>query len=91
MEKQPIGHRLFYDFCGNQIDLKNCIEFLNLVNKFDLSIEEKHSIAQQIRDEFLQPVGNGTTGHKKRLTVRINNQQNSRNLSILTRRAYFNP
>ena len=55
VEKQPIGHRLFNDFCNSQNDFKNCVEFLRLVNQYDLSIEEKRKIAQQIRDEYLKP------------------------------------
>jgi len=76
VEKQPIGRRLFDDFCQTRVDLKNCVEFLKLVQNYELSLEAKKQIAQEIRETFLQPVRNGTAeGHKKPLTVRINNQQ----------------
>merc|ERR1712228_986395 len=41
VEKQPIGHRLFNDFCLTKSDFANCVEFLKLVNQYDLSIEQK--------------------------------------------------
>jgi len=68
VEKQPIGRRLFDDFCQTRVDLKNCVEFLKLVQNYELSLEAKKQIAQEIRETFLQPVRNGTAeGHKKPL------------------------
>lgn len=55
VQKQPIGQRLFTEFCQSKEELRNCVEFLKLVRRYDLTIEGKRAIAKHIRDEFLIP------------------------------------
>lgn len=55
MEKQPLGRRLFEDYCREQLHYKNWIEFLEMVNQYELSISDKKQIADKIRKEFLAP------------------------------------
>ena len=55
VEKQPLGRRLFEDYCREQLHYKNWIEFLEMVNQYELSISDKKQIADKIRKEFLAP------------------------------------
>jgi hypothetical protein len=55
VQKQPIGQRLFTEFCQSKEELRNCVEFLKLVRRYDLTIEGKRAIAKHIREEFLIP------------------------------------
>ena len=55
VERQPLGRRLFEDYCREQLHYKNWIEFLEMVNQYELSITDKKQIAEQIRKEFLAP------------------------------------
>ena len=53
MERQPIGRRLFEDFCRQTEFYRNWMNFLELVNQYELSISDKHKIAGEIRKKFL--------------------------------------
>ena len=53
MERQPIGRRLFEDFCRQREFYRNWMNFLELVNQYELSINDKHKIADEIRKKFL--------------------------------------
>lgn len=55
VEKQPIGKRLFEDFCRQTQFYKNWMNFLELVNQYELSIADKRKIAAEIRKLFLEP------------------------------------
>lgn len=43
-DKQPIGGLLFRQFCDTKPDLKRCIEFLDAVAEFEVTIEEEQSL-----------------------------------------------
>jgi len=53
VERQPIGRRLFEDFCRQGEFYRNWMNFLELVNQYELSINDKHKIADEIRKKFL--------------------------------------
>ncbi|NP_001074212.1 G protein-coupled receptor kinase 4 isoform 2 [Mus musculus] len=40
-DKQPIGRLLFRQFCDTKPDLKRCIEFLDAVAEYEVTIEEE--------------------------------------------------
>ncbi|XP_059131719.1 G protein-coupled receptor kinase 4 isoform X5 [Peromyscus eremicus] len=42
-DKQPIGRLLFRQFCDTKPDLKRCIEFLDAVAEYEVTIEEEQT------------------------------------------------
>lgn len=53
VEQQPVGHKLFWQFCQNRPDCK-VIEFLDDVQEYEVSPDEKRpSIAQMVFDKYL--------------------------------------
>jgi len=70
VEKQPIGRRLFDDFCISKEELRSCVEFVKLVSEYDLSTDQKRKIAQEIREKYLTPQ---TTNQKVPLTAYVSN------------------
>lgn len=40
-DKQPIGRLLFRQFCDTKPDLKRCVEFLDAVAEYEVTIEEE--------------------------------------------------
>ncbi|XP_066276859.1 G protein-coupled receptor kinase 5-like isoform X2 [Branchiostoma lanceolatum] len=53
-EKQPIGRELFRQFCKKDTKLNRCICFLNKVEEFEVTTDDKGKDAAQILKEFLE-------------------------------------
>lgn len=57
IEQQPIGHKMFEQFCSRTPHLFRCIEFLNSVEDYEIHVVEtrRQTEAQRIYDEFIAP------------------------------------
>lgn len=56
IEDQPIGKSLFVEFCGTDVTLSKCHNFLTALDEFALVAEEKSAVtAQRIFHDFLSP------------------------------------
>ncbi|OBS74296.1 hypothetical protein A6R68_15164 [Neotoma lepida] len=56
-DKQPIGRLLFRQFCDTKPDLKRCIEFLDAVAEYEVTIEEEQTeFGLSILNRFLKEV-----------------------------------
>lgn len=56
IEQQPIGHKLFRQFCDTQVQLKQSIDFLDAVADFEVTQDEQRpQVAKDVVDRFLAP------------------------------------
>ena len=54
IEQQPIGKKLFLDFCATNLNLSRCMQFLTAVEELDIVVEgKKITTARQIYEDFL--------------------------------------
>ena len=56
IEDQPIGKSLFEEFCGRDLTLSRCHQFMAALDDFSLVAEEKSATTgQKIYQDFLSP------------------------------------
>lgn len=54
IEQQPIGKRLFLDFCATNLNLSRSMQFLTAVEELDIVVEgKKITTARQIFEDFI--------------------------------------
>lgn len=55
VEQQPIGRELFRQFCQTKPSLKKSIEFLDVVENYEVTLDEKRPhLAQEVYDRYLR-------------------------------------
>ncbi|GIY30457.1 g protein-coupled receptor kinase 2 [Caerostris darwini] len=54
VEQQPIGHQLFRQFCETKPDYSKCVNFLDIVDVYEVQLDEDRAdVAQEVFTKFL--------------------------------------
>ena len=54
MDQQPLGKKLFLEFCASDLNLSRCMQFLTAVEELDIVVEgKKITTAEQIFEDFV--------------------------------------